>query len=34
LPAKFRSSEETRDFLIKQDLKKELVIGKDWHWEE
>ncbi len=34
LPARFRSSEETRDFLIKQDLKKELVIGKDWHWEE
>ncbi|MBK9509388.1 MAG: M28 family peptidase [Cytophagaceae bacterium] len=34
LPVKFRNSEETRDFLIKQDLKKELVIGKDWHWEE
>jgi Zn-dependent M28 family amino/carboxypeptidase len=34
LPVKTRTSEETRDFLIKQNLKNELVIGKDWHWQE
>ena len=34
IPAKKLSSQETKEFLIQQNLKKELVIGKDWHWEE
>lgn len=33
-PAKKMSSTETRDFLVKQGLKQELVIGKDWRWAE
>jgi carboxypeptidase Q len=34
LPAKKLSSDETRDFLIKQGLKQELILGKDWRWAE
>ncbi|MCU0339640.1 MAG: M20/M25/M40 family metallo-hydrolase [Spirosomaceae bacterium] len=34
LPAKKMSSEQTRDFLIAQGLKTELIIGKDWKWGE
>jgi carboxypeptidase Q len=34
LPAQKHTSEQTRDFLIKQNLKRELILGKDWHWEE
>ncbi len=33
LPVQNRSSKETKDFLIKHNLKNELVIGKDWRWE-
>lgn len=34
LPTKKFSSDETRDFLVKQGLKQELIIGKDWRWGE
>ncbi|MCP9769219.1 M28 family peptidase [Lacihabitans sp. LS3-19] len=34
LPVKSMNDEETKDFLTKQNLKKELIIGKDWRWEE
>jgi hypothetical protein len=34
LPAKNKSDEETKEFLTKQNLKKELIIGKDWRWEQ
>ncbi|WP_367914584.1 M28 family peptidase [Leadbetterella sp. DM7] len=34
LPAKRRNSTETRDFLIKHNLKNELIIGKEWKWEQ
>jgi len=34
LPAKKLDSNKTRDLLIAQGLKKELIIGKDWRWEE
>jgi carboxypeptidase Q len=34
LPTQFRSSNETKEFLIKHNLKTELIIGKDWKWEE
>lgn len=34
LPAKKMSSDQTRDFLIAQGLKTELIIGKDWKWGE
>lgn len=33
LPVQNRSSKKTKDFLIKHNLKNELVIGKDWRWE-
>lgn len=33
LPVKRRSRTETRDFLIKHNLKNELIIGKEWKWE-
>jgi carboxypeptidase Q len=28
------NSEETKEYLIAQNLKEELILGKDWHWEE
>lgn len=31
---KHKNSQETRDFLIAQGLKNELILGKDWHWEQ
>jgi len=34
LPAQKLDSFKTRDLLIAQGLKKELVIGKDWKWTE
>jgi len=34
LPVKKMNDEETKAFLIKQNLKNELIIGKDWRWEE
>ncbi|MFN8353926.1 MAG: M20/M25/M40 family metallo-hydrolase [Spirosomataceae bacterium] len=34
LPVKKLNSEATRDFLVKQGLKQELIIGKDWRWGE
>jgi carboxypeptidase Q len=34
LPVKTKNSQETKEFLIQQNLKTELVIGKDWRWEE
>ncbi len=34
LPAKKLDSNKTRDLLIAQGLKKELVLGRDWKWEE
>ena len=34
LPAKKLDSYKTRDLLIAQGLKKELILGKDWKWEE
>jgi carboxypeptidase Q len=34
IPAKRLSSDKTRDQLIAQGLKKELVIGRDWKWVE
>ncbi|MEM7037055.1 MAG: M28 family peptidase [Bacteroidota bacterium] len=33
IPAKRFSSEETRDFLIKHDLKEKLVLHNDWRWD-
>lgn len=33
LPVKSLSDAETKEFLTKQNLKKELIIGKDWRWE-
>lgn len=32
LPVKRLSSEQTKEYLIKQNLQKELEIGKDWRW--
>ncbi|HLO46760.1 MAG TPA: M20/M25/M40 family metallo-hydrolase [Leadbetterella sp.] len=34
LPTKTMTDQETKDFLTKQNLKKELIIGKDWRWEQ
>ncbi|PLK42531.1 M20/M25/M40 family metallo-hydrolase [Emticicia sp. TH156] len=34
LPTKKMNDEETKEFLIKQNLKNELIIGKDWRWKE
>ncbi len=34
LPAKRLNSDKTRDQLIAQGLKKELVIGRDWKWTD
>jgi carboxypeptidase Q len=34
LPAKHTTDLETKEYLIKQNLKKELIIGKDWRWEQ
>src|SRR5690606_31127960 len=34
LPVKRLNSTETRDFLIRHNLKNELIIGKEWKWEE
>jgi hypothetical protein len=34
LPAKKMNDQETKEFLIKQNLKNELIIGKDWRWEQ
>ncbi len=34
IPSKRLSDLETKEFLIKQNLKQELIIGKDWRWEE
>ncbi|MFD2520260.1 M28 family peptidase [Emticicia soli] len=34
LPVKKMNDDETKAFLIKQNLKNELIIGKDWRWEE
>ena len=34
LPVKAMNDEQTKEFLIKQNLKKELIIRKDWRWEE
>jgi carboxypeptidase Q len=33
LPVKKLNEEQTKAFLIKQNLKTELVIGKDWRWD-
>lgn len=33
LPTKRMSSTETRDFLIKHNLKNELILGNEWKWE-
>jgi hypothetical protein len=29
---KHKSTEETRDYLIAQNLKEELILGKKWQW--
>ncbi len=34
LPVKKMNDQETKEFLIKQNLKNELIIGKDWRWEQ
>lgn len=34
LPVKKLNDNDTKEFLIKQNLKNELIIGKDWRWEE
>jgi len=34
LPVKKMNDDETKEFLIKQNLKTELIIGKDWRWKE
>lgn len=34
LPVAAMSDTETRDFLIKNNLKAELILGKEWRWEE
>ena len=34
LPVKKMNDNETKEFLIKQNLKNELIIGKDWRWEQ
>lgn len=34
LPVRNLNSKETRDFLIKHNLKNELVIGKEWKWTD
>ncbi len=34
LPAKKLDANKTRDLLITQGLKKELILGKDWKWGE
>ena len=34
IPAKRMTPEQTRDFLIKQGLKQELVIAGNWKWQE
>lgn len=33
IPSKKYTSDETKEYLIKQKLKNELVIGKDWRWD-
>ena len=34
LPVRTLNSNETRDFLIKNNLKNELVVGKKWRWDD
>jgi carboxypeptidase Q len=34
LPVKRLNDTETKEYLIKQNLKNELIIGKDWRWEK
>ncbi len=34
LPVATMSDTETRDFLIKNNLKTELILGKEWRWDE
>jgi carboxypeptidase Q len=34
LPVKNRTSNETKEFLIKHNLKNELIIGNEWKWEK
>jgi carboxypeptidase Q len=34
LPVKKMNDEQTKEYLIKQNLKNELIIGKDWRWEK
>lgn len=34
LPVKRLNDTETKEYLIKQNLKNELIIGKDWRWEQ
>ena len=34
LPVKRLSDEKTKEFLISQGLKQELVLGQEWHWEK
>jgi hypothetical protein len=34
LPGKKLSDTKTRDYLISQGLKQELVIGQEWRWGE
>ena len=34
LPVKKMNDDETKEFLIKQNLKNELIIGKDWRWKD
>jgi Iap family predicted aminopeptidase len=34
LPARRLPSDQTRDFLTRQGLKDQLILGKDWRWSE
>jgi hypothetical protein len=34
IPAKRLTDAESRDFLIKQGLKNELVLGNEWRWKD
>lgn len=34
LPVKRLSSQETKDFMIKHNLKNELIIGNEWKWDK
>ncbi len=32
LPVRYRNSDETRDLMIKNKLKEELILGNEWRW--